>query len=71
MAVNALDLKSDKWIAIAVRLQRLARTQYVNKCKLIRITVIADDDGNPVIWSEPECTPIEPGIGAKEWLNQL
>lgn len=71
MPVNVMDIKSDKWLSIVARLQRLARTQYINKCKMIRITVIADNDGNPMIWSEPECTPIEPGGGAREWLNQF
>lgn len=71
MAINVLEIKSDKWLGLVVRLQRLGRTQYLNKCKLIRITIIADEEGNPVLWSEPECTPIEPGSGAKEWLNSL
>ncbi len=70
MAINMLDIKP-AWANLAVRLQRLGKTQYINKCKLIRLTVICDEEGNPVIWSEPECTPIEPGNGAKEWLNLL
>lgn len=71
MAANILDIKSDKWVGLILRLQRLGKTQYLNKCKLIRFTVICDENGNPVIWSEPECTPIEPGNGAKAWLNSL
>lgn len=68
--INLLDIKP-AWASLAARLQRLGKTQYVSKCKLIRITIICDEDGNPMIWSEPECTPIEPGAAAKQWLNQL
>ena len=71
MTVNVLDIKSDKWLGVIARLQRLGRTQYVTKCKLIRLSILVDEDGNPMVWTEPECTPIEPGSGAKEWLNRL
>lgn len=71
MAINVLDVKSDKWLQLVVRLQRLAKTQYISKCKLIRITVICDEDGNPMTWPEPQCIPMEPGNGAKDWINSL
>lgn len=71
MAANIMDIRSDKWVGLILRLQRMGRTQHVNKCKLIRLTVICDEDGNPIIWSEPQCTPMEPGNGTKDWLNQL
>ena len=71
IAITDQDIKSDKWLALVVRMRRLAKTQYVNKCKLIRLTVITADDGTPLIWTEPECVPIEPGEQARHWLNQL
>lgn len=71
MPANVLDVKSDKWVGLILRLQRMGRTQYVGKCKLIRINVICDEDGNPVTWPEPQCVPMEPGNGAKDWINSL
>lgn len=70
MATNVLDIKSDKWVALILRLQRMGRTQHINKCKVFRLTVITDEDGSPIVWTEPQCTPIE-GNDAKNWLNQL
>ena len=70
MAVNPLEIRP-KWLNIAARLQRIAKTQHVNKCKLLKINVIVSDDGDPIFWPEPECFPIEPGNGANEWLNKL
>ena len=69
MAANVMDIRSDKWIGLILRLQRMGRTQHISKCKLIKISVICDEDGNPVWWPEPECVPIEAGI--KDWLNRL
>lgn len=71
MPVNVLDIKSDRWVGLILRLQRLGNTQYIGKCKIIRLSVVCGEDGQPVVWSEPECTPIEPGHSAKAWLNSL
>jgi hypothetical protein len=70
MAINQLEIR-DSWLKIAARLQRMGKTQHVNKCKLIRINILVSEDGDPMWWPEPECLPIEPGNGAREWLNRL
>jgi hypothetical protein len=67
---NHLDIKSS-WLNIAARLQRIGKTQHINKCKLIRINIMVSEDGDPMWWPEPECLAIEPGNGAKEWLNRM
>lgn len=72
MAANILDIKSDKWVSLILRLQRIGKTQWVNKYKLIRITVICDQEGNPVGWPEPHCIPIEaPGGDDRKWIHLL
>lgn len=63
---------SPQWINILRALHRIAKTRHVECNKLIRLSVLVDGDGNPVIWSEPDCTIVSPrGDQAKAWLNQL
>ena len=70
MAINRIEI-SDSWLKVAARLQRMGKTYHVDKCKLLRINIVVDQDGAPVFWPEPECVPIEPANGAREWLNRL
>ena len=62
---------SPNWIAVAMRLQRMAKTQHIDKCKLVRVSILIDVEGNPVSWTAPECTPLEPGNALKDLLCQL
>lgn len=68
--MNLQDI-SQKWYQFTLRLQRIGRTQHMNKCKLIKLAVVVDEDGQPLIWGEPKVTPIEPGNGAKDWIFAL
>lgn len=70
MAIKPGEI-APNWLAIAIRLQRMAKTQHVEKCKLLRMTILIDADGNPIAWPTPECTPLEPGDGLKDLLCQL
>ena len=54
-----------------MRLQRMAKTQHIEKCKLLRVNILIDADGNPVTWTAPECVPLEPGNALKDLLCQL
>lgn len=70
MAINTSDIRPE-WLQVAMRLQRLAKTQYINKAKLLNIKIITNGEGSPVFWPEPQCTPIESANGDKDWINQL
>lgn len=59
------------WQALALRLQRMGKTQHVEKCKLLRVSILVDASGNPVSWTMPECTPLEPGNALKDLLCHL
>jgi len=48
-----------EWLNIARRLQSKARGNQPG-ILLLRIDILVDMDGNPIIWSKPECTLMEP-----------
>ncbi len=70
--MNLEQTFSQQWINILRRLHMTAKTKHVSHSKLIRFSLIVDTNGNPVAWTDPECTAISPsGDVLKEWLNQL
>lgn len=70
MAINTSDIRPE-WLQVATRLQRLAKTTYLNKTKLLRINIIVNSDGVPIFWPEPSSTPLEIAGGNQDWINQL
>lgn len=63
---------SIKWINILRVLHRIAKTQHVSHSKLIRFSLVVDSGGNPIWWTNPDCTIISPsGDPIQDWLNQL
>ena len=65
------EVNSKKWINLLKRLTQVANTEYVNHCKIIKITIVTDNLGNPVAWSEPQCSKVEPMNGGAAWVNLL
>ena len=73
------QIKSSKWLGLAVHLQRTAlsyrSTKAIEydrkKCQIIRVTVVADEDGNPIFWTEPECTNVFPVKNALSFFEKL
>lgn len=65
------EINGQKWVNLLKRLTQVANTQHVNHCKVIKITIVTDNMGNPVIWSEPECAKIEPMNSGNAWVNSL
>lgn len=59
------DIKPDwsnvfpAWFNVIRRLQSLASTRN-RKYAILTIRVLVDEHGNPVTWSEPDCTRLEP-----------
>jgi len=52
------NIKPVWWNGLTQRLQQAACSQ--NGYAIIRISVMVDKDGNPVLWNEPIVTRIEP-----------
>lgn len=57
-----------EWLRLALRLQGKARSQAGHA--LLTIRMIVGPDGNPIIWTEPCLTKIEP-LSANEWASHI
>jgi hypothetical protein len=64
------QLKSMKWLGLAAHLQRSASASG-KKCQIIQVSIITDEEGNPIFWTDPECTGVTPAKNALSWLNSL
>ena len=51
-----LDIKRG-WLSVARRLQSIARTEGY---AVVSINILVGPDGNPLAWTEPKLTKIEP-----------
>ena len=58
MAKDPEDIRPE-WLNIARRLQSKARGRQPGLL-LMRIDILVDLEGNPIIWSKPECILMEP-----------
>ena len=54
-----------------VRRVRSAAAKHNPGVLILQVTVIVDASGNPVGWSSPRCTPIEPSSKSEEILKLL
>ena len=54
-----------------VRRVRSAAAKHNPGVIILQVTVIVDASGNPVGWSSPRCTPIEPSRNSEEILELL
>ena len=58
MGKDPEDLRPE-WLNIARRLQSKARGRQPGFL-LMKIDILVDLDGNPIIWSKPDCILMEP-----------
>ena len=81
------DEFSPKWRSILLRMRTAAKSspkferskasylEYsdmsIGHSKLISITVLTNDDGEPILWTAPTCRMVEPNRGVNDWLDQL
>ena len=57
-----------KWYSVTRRMQSVSRT---NGLAIISISVLVDQEGAPLAWTEPKCTKIEPKRSANELIEML
>lgn len=60
-----------KWYNVIRRIQSIGRSKHVIGCAIVSINVVINESGNPIIWSEPKCTLIEPKRDNAELLDLL
>ena len=58
-----------KWRNVARRMQ--AATSGNNGIAVVTISVVVDQDGNPLVWSPPKCVKLEPKSLASDTLQVL
>jgi len=69
--VLMVDANGNKWLSLLKRLTSMAKTEHVNHPKIIKVTLVTDQDGNLVVWSAPVVTMLEPNADARAWVNSL
>jgi len=62
------DIKP-KWISLIRRLQQMARSQ--NGIAEISLTVLVDQDGNPLTWLTPDLKTYEPCVETTMLVSRL
>ncbi len=65
-----LDIKPE-WLSVIRRLQSLATSKNVTGCAIISMNLVIDEKANPLVWTEPKCTLIEPKRSNRELLRLL
>ena len=61
------DIKP-KWFSVIRRLQSVSKS---NGAAIITIKILVDQNGDPVLWTEPEKLLIEPSSKASSIINFL
>ena len=59
------------WFNVIRRIQSVGRSKNVVGCAIVTINVVINENGEPVIWSEPKCTLIEPMRNNTQLLDLL
>lgn len=61
-----------KWENLIRRLSGVAERECTNKgMAVITVEILVDSTGEPVFWSEPRITKIEPRIGATVFMEKI
>lgn len=63
------SIKNPKWLSLVRRLQQMACTQ--QGLAAITVTVFVDADSNPIQWTTPKMTCLEPKDSSGELLDFL
>ena len=59
------------WLNVIRRIQSIGRSRHVVGCAIVSINVVINESGEPLIWSEPKCTLIEPMRNNTQLLDLL
>lgn len=65
-----LDVQK-QWFNIIRRFQSVAKSKNVQNVAVIGLNVLIDEDGCPIVWTEPRCTLIEPTKNNRDLLRVL
>lgn len=74
MSGNRTNDLRPQWCNFARRLQQIASPKAyhdVTAYNILTVEVLVDQEGNPIFWSKPEVTPLEPARGAAAFLERL
>jgi len=67
MPESLQDIKP-QWIKVIRRLESAARSQGF---AILSISVLVDEDGTPIVWTEPKRIKIEPKALTNDWIEIL
>ena len=59
------------WFNVIRRIQSVANSRNVVGIGIVQINVVINDRGEPVLWTEPKCTLIEPKKRNHELIAML
>ena len=65
-----LDVQN-QWFNITRRFQSVAKSKNVKNIAVIQMNVVIDENGTPILWTEPRCTLVEPIKNNKQLLDLL
>lgn len=58
-----------EWLSVLSRLQSISGQQRGHA--IVRILVLVDHEGNPIIWTEPKMTKLEPVSRTGDFLEAM
>lgn len=66
------DKLPDKWMPLTKRLAGVADRECGNKgFAIVTVEVLVHPNGEPVLWTEPRVTKLEPRLGAFDFMTKL
>ncbi|KKM96032.1 hypothetical protein LCGC14_1182150 [marine sediment metagenome] len=69
-AALPLDVQR-QWFNVIRRFQSVAKSKKVQNVAVIQMNVVIDENGTPIVWTEPRCTLIEPAKNNRDLLRIL
>lgn len=61
-----------EWLSVLSALQaRSAESHKQRGHAIVRVIVVVDSDGNPVVWSKPSLTKLEPFSRTGDFLEEI
>ncbi len=68
-AAQMQSIKNPRWLNLVRRLEQLAMSQ--NGHAIVRIAVVVDSSGKPLVWLTPKMDLIEPKDASQDFLDIL
>lgn len=60
-----------KWFNVIRRFQSVAKSKKIQNVAVIQMNIVIDENGTPIVWTEPRCTLIEPAKNNRDLLRML